>query len=49
MFKTQFIINYETGLFRDSQDFLSLALLDFFIIVTIPEHRAIYTAINDKK
>jgi|GEM_PF-6519511 hypothetical protein len=49
MFKTQFIINYETGLIRDSQDVLSLALPDFFIIVIIPGDRAIYPAIDASK
>jgi hypothetical protein len=46
MFKTQFIINYETGIFRDSQDVLSLALPEFFIIFIIQGDRAIYPAIN---
>jgi hypothetical protein len=49
MFKTQFIINYETGIFRDSQDVLSLALPEFFIIFIIPGDRAIYPAIDSSK
>jgi hypothetical protein len=49
MFKTQFIINSETGFLRDSQDVLSLALPEFFIIVIIPGYRAIYPAIDASK
>jgi hypothetical protein len=49
MFKTKFIINYETGILRDSQDVLSLALPEFFIIVIIPGDRAIYPAIDSSK
>jgi len=49
MFKTQFITNYETGIFRDSQDVLSLALPEFFIIFIIQGDRAIYPAINSSK
>jgi hypothetical protein len=49
MFPTQFIINSETNFLRDSQDVLSLALPEFFIIAIIPGDRAIYPAIASSK
>ena len=49
MFKNQFIINYETGIFRYRQDVLSLALPEFFIIFIIQGDRAIYPAIDSSK
>jgi hypothetical protein len=43
------MINSETGFLRDSQDVLSLAFPEFFIIVIIPGDRAIYRAIDASK